>query len=109
MRPSYGETSGFSVVNTEELLLVNGGKGSSSRSSSGGGSSRGGGLSVSKNKNDKTGITASVGLSSASVQIRDGNEKTSVSVTSSINYSLKFPNVSASRPTGASLIVGVSW
>jgi hypothetical protein len=27
MRSSYGETSGFSAVGTEELMLVNGGKG----------------------------------------------------------------------------------
>lgn len=35
MVTSYGETSGFSVVGAEELLLVNGGKGSSESDSSG--------------------------------------------------------------------------
>jgi hypothetical protein len=34
MVTSYGETSGFSALTTEELMLVNGGKGSSSSSSS---------------------------------------------------------------------------
>jgi len=32
MITSYGETSGFSVVSAEELLLVNGGKGNASNS-----------------------------------------------------------------------------
>jgi hypothetical protein len=48
MFTSYGETSGFSAVSAEELMLINGGKGSS-----GGGGGSGGGSTNTKSTGTK--------------------------------------------------------
>jgi hypothetical protein len=58
MIASYGETSGFSAVSAEELVLVNGGKGG------GGGSGGGGGNGFSVNEK---GITYTSGSGAINV------------------------------------------
>jgi hypothetical protein len=65
MVTSYGETSGFSAVNADDLMLVNGGKGSSSSSSSNG---------IRTTGTTIGGVTIPTG-----VEIKDGNTTVSVS------------------------------
>jgi hypothetical protein len=83
MIASYGEISGFSVVNTDELMLINGGKGSGG--GGGGGSSvTSAGFTTAKTPTNQ--VTASFNPENPSVTVKMGN--TSVKAEASISYSL---------------------
>jgi hypothetical protein len=84
MRTSYGETSGYSVVGAEELILVNGGKGGGG---GGGGSSSVTSAGFTTPKAPTNQVTVSViPPTNPSVTVKMGN--TSVVAQASIDYSL---------------------
>jgi hypothetical protein len=99
MIASYGETSGFSTVGVEELMLVNGGKGSSSNSSSSSNKpptvTGVGGSALTQPKPD--GISPVISLNDPGVSIKDGN--TTVTVTAHIDYNGCPPTVASVTAT----------
>jgi hypothetical protein len=93
MVASYGETSGFSTVNVEELMFVNGGKGSSSSSSSSVPNTH----VIIANVPKPDGFSPIINIKDPGVSYKNGN--TTVSVTAHIDYSNSSPKVTSATIT----------